>query len=335
MTRLQKGNTFDIIEQMLKTNERIAVLDDFKGFMLFFYIFVQVMMLPKTFATPEWFAHSRIGGKTLPFVSMSISDFGPALFYFVIGMAAGFAFRGRASRFGRRSACRHYIYRNLAVVGIAAVAQFAGNALSGSSYDWNALSSVGLVGVLLFPFLEKGTVFRLVSACILLAWYQIFRAELFGLLGGNEGGIAACAAYLALALLASVLSDLLKKDLMLFGWGVAAVGAAATAMSFLLKPVFREYNASYVVMSLFVISLIFYGFAVVNSFVKRNIPYVNAVGKNLLFFFVLTYASTFIARQLISAPLTLVGCILLSCIIFAVYCFVAGLLERKNIIIKL
>ena len=53
---------------MLKTHERIAVLDDFKGFMLFFYIFVQVMTLPKTFATPEWFAHSKIGGQALPFL---------------------------------------------------------------------------------------------------------------------------------------------------------------------------------------------------------------------------------------------------------------------------
>ena len=117
---------------MLKTHERIAVLDDFKGFMLFFYIFVQVMTLPKTFATPEWFAHSKIGGQALPFLSISISDFGPALFFFVIGMAAVCAFENRVKRDGLKAARRHYLYRNLAVVGIAAAAQFAGNALSGS-----------------------------------------------------------------------------------------------------------------------------------------------------------------------------------------------------------
>lgn len=114
---------------MLKTHERIAVLDDFKGFMLFFYIFVQVMTLPKTFATPEWFAHSKIGGQALPFLSISISDFGPALFFFVIGMAAVCAFENRVKRGGIKAARRHYLYRNLAVVGIAAAAQFAGNAL--------------------------------------------------------------------------------------------------------------------------------------------------------------------------------------------------------------
>ncbi len=208
---------------MLKTHERIAVLDDFKGFMLFFYIFVQVMTLPKTFATPEWFAHSKIGGQALPFLSISISDFGPALFFFVIGMAAVCAFENRVKRDGLKAARRHYLYRNLAVVGIAAAAQFAGNALSGSSYDWNALSSVGFVGVLMYPFLRKGTWFRLSSACVLLAWYQLFRSELFALLGGNEGGIAACFGYLGLTLLASVLSDLLKKELMLYGAGVQRV----------------------------------------------------------------------------------------------------------------
>ena len=102
---------------MLKTHERIAVLDDFKGFMLFFYIFVQVMTLPKTFATPEWFAHSKIGGQALPFLSISISDFGPALFFFVIGMAAVCAFENRVKRDGLKAARRHYLYRNLAVVG--------------------------------------------------------------------------------------------------------------------------------------------------------------------------------------------------------------------------
>lgn len=208
---------------MLKTHERIAVLDDFKGFMLFFYIFVQVMTLPKTFATPEWFAHSKIGGQALPFLSISISDFGPALFFFVIGMAAVCAFENRVKRDGLKAARRHYLYRNLAVVGIAAAAQFAGNALSGSSYDWNALSSVGFVGVLMYPFLRKGTWFRLSSACVLLAWYQLFRSELFALLGGNEGGIAACFGYLGLTLLASVLSDLLKKELMLYGAGVVCL----------------------------------------------------------------------------------------------------------------
>ena len=101
---------------MLKTHERIAVLDDFKGFMLFFYIFVQVMTLPKTFATPEWFAHSKIGGQALPFLSISISDFGPALFFFVIGMAAVCAFENRVKRDGLKAARRHYLYRNLAVV---------------------------------------------------------------------------------------------------------------------------------------------------------------------------------------------------------------------------
>ena len=320
---------------MLKTNERITVLDDFKGFMLVFYVFVQVMTLPKTFATPKWFAHSVIGGETLPFVSMSVSDFGPALFYFVIGMAAVYAYRRRVALFGKKEASRHYIYRNLTVVGIAAVAQFVGNALAGSTYDWNALSSVGLVGIMLFPFLDKGTTFRLISACVLLAWYQIFRVEIFGFLGGNEGGIAACIAYLCLTLLASVLSDLLKKDLMLYGCSVVVIGVVAIIMKFLLRPEFREYNASYVVMSLFVISLIFYGFAVANSIFKKNIPYVNSVGKSLLFFFVITYASTFVSRKLIKVPLTLAGCIVLSCIIFVIYCFVAGLLERKNIIIKL
>ena len=92
---------------MLKTHERIAVLDDFKGFMLFFYIFVQVMTLPKTFATPEWFAHSKIGGQALPFLSISISDFGPALFFFVIGMAAVCAFENRVKRGGIK-ACLLY-----------------------------------------------------------------------------------------------------------------------------------------------------------------------------------------------------------------------------------
>ena len=225
---------------MLKTHERIAVLDDFKGFMLFFYIFVQVMTLPKTFATPEWFAHSKIGGQALPFLSISISDFGPALFFFVIGMAAVCAFENRVKRDGLKAARRHYLYRNLAVVGIAAAAQFAGNALSGSSYDWNALSSVGFVGVLMYPFLRKGTWFRLSSACVLLAWYQLFRSELFALLGGNEGGIAACFGYLGLTLLASVLSDLLKKELMLYGAGVVCLGVAATVAHFVLPPVFRE-----------------------------------------------------------------------------------------------
>ena len=130
-------------------------------------------------------------------------------------------------------------------------------------------------------------------------------------------------------------SDLLKKELMLYGAGVVCLGVAATVARFVLPPVFREYNVSYVLMSLFVISLLFYGFAVVNSFVKKNIPYVNSVGKSLLFFFVLTYGSTFLSRQLIKAPLTLAGCILLSCIIFTFYCFIAGELERRNIVIKL
>ena len=151
----------------------------------------------------------------------------------------------------------------------------------------------------------------------------------------NGIAAAACFGYLGLTLLASVLSDLLKKELMLYGAGVVCLGVAATVARFVLPPVFREYNVSYVLMSLFVISLLFYGFAVVNSFVKKNIPYVNSVGKSLLFFFVLTYGSTFLSRQLIKAPLTLAGCILLSCIIFTVYCFIAGELERRNIVIKL
>jgi hypothetical protein len=105
---------------------------------------------------PWWLHHQRAG--------MSLNDTIAPLFVFVVGMGFRLSFARQVEAQGWWTAARRSVRRYLILTGIGLVIYFG--------WWWDALTDIGLAGLLALPVMHRSAVVRAGYACALLVVFQ-------------------------------------------------------------------------------------------------------------------------------------------------------------------
>jgi predicted acyltransferase len=134
---------------------RIQSLDQLRGYAVAGMILVN--FLGRYRSMPWFFRHDQEW--------MSYADTIAPLFLFVVGMGFRISFCRRIDRVGLWSARVQATKRYLTLVGIGIVVYWG--------WWWDALTDIGLAGIIALPFIEKSPRFRLGAAICYLVVYQL------------------------------------------------------------------------------------------------------------------------------------------------------------------
>ncbi|MDR0751475.1 MAG: heparan-alpha-glucosaminide N-acetyltransferase domain-containing protein [Christensenellaceae bacterium] len=324
-------------------NNRIALIDNIRGLLVLAFIFLHVYVDNTDFRGPEWLVHN---GKVadipiMNFANVSVMDFGPTSFFFVIGLTVFLSFSKRIERSGKKAAYSRYLLRNAVLFSACKIILFIkSNVTEGEFIDWDNISSIAFTGFLLmlfmFDFIRNKPYVRLVLGAIVLVLYHVLKEPL-QFLSGAKGGIYGCLGYLGIVLVSSFIVDLARESLLkhaIFSFILFII--AWLVNTNIGKPVFSEYNMPYMVMSIFALNSVYFIFSVIDKlFLKgREIPILAPLGKSLIFFLYLTFIIDAIFYY-IPEPLTRTQVFIVEAILIPIYLLIGYFLGKKRIIIKL
>jgi len=134
--------------------KRIVSMDQFRGYAILAMIFVN--FVGGFDITPWLLKHHRTG--------MSYNDTIAPIFVFVVGMGMRLSWLKRSARDGARLA-RHVAAKRYILLTIIGFVIYAG-------YLWDALTDIGIAGLLSLPFIDRGPAARTATALIFLTLYQ-------------------------------------------------------------------------------------------------------------------------------------------------------------------
>lgn len=310
---------------------RIALLDNVRGLIILIYIITQTAILYSSFL-PMWLRHDA-GASGIFNTNLGFMDLGPSLFYFIIGLTAVMAFNRRKERLGLRAAYTDFFYRNMTLIAFDAIVTFFINKYMYPA-DWNIIRSIGFTGLLMIPFINSGTKARAAAGLIIIVFYQCFHDRIFALMDGHEGGIAACFGFLTVVLFSSVLKDLYDKGLLYYLLGLIAVFIMGLISYAFVPIVYREFNSTYLLLTLSLYGAIFFLFALFDRYViSRPIPVISWMGQSLIMFFVIgAGAQLFITR--IYPPIDISNLIYAEIFMISLAALIATILRWKRIIVK-
>jgi len=135
-------------------SKRIVSIDQFRGFAILGMVFVNY--IARFDVTPWMLQHHREG--------MSINDTIAPIFIFVVGMGFRLSMLRRIAKDGlataRKTTGKRYAF--LAILGFAIY----------QGYLWDALSDIGVGGLLALMFMDKSPKIRIAVAALFLSVYQ-------------------------------------------------------------------------------------------------------------------------------------------------------------------
>jgi hypothetical protein len=322
----------------IKSGQRDGTIDNVRGIAILIYLLGQISQYYKAFF-PAWWGHNAGeggSGNGMWFFNIGFLDFGPALFYFLIGLTVIPSFRKSRMLIGRKAYGKLF-YRNFTIIGIGLLAVFITN-MHMWPEDWQHLASIGVTGLFTMPFLKLNTFWRGISSVVILILYQIFRVQLFDFLGGSQGtgsygGMAACIGFAGAVLLVSVLADLYRKKFIYYVFGVAVLWIAAIIAAHFIEIVYSEYSISYLFSTLAAFSTVFGILYLLNKLIKNKaVPILSTIGRNLIFFLLLAVVVSVVGDMFTA---TLPNLILFIIAGYAVFAAVAFIFEKKKITIKI
>ena len=277
--------------------ERLEAIDQYRGFAILLMVLADYLADVNT--VPAWLKHA-------PDVGYTVIDLIAPLFIFAIGLTYGLSFRRRLARDGAWATYQSFITRNLALIGLGFLLTLGGN-LTGiypSSVNWGLLQAIGAAGLIALPFIRLPAHWRWVAGFGLLAVYQLLldRYWLDAVMAAPHNGPWGALSWGAMLLLATALADL-YHDLAqrrAYPWASIAMLVSGLALSFLPSPLGvpiskHRASASYVLVSLGLSALTFYGFHLrLDSLRSRSpglglpkVPILSEWGRNPLLLYVL------------------------------------------------
>ncbi len=337
---------------MPRTTERIASLDQLRGYAIFGMILVNYL---GNFAfMPRFFEHQRD--------TFSYADTIAPLFLFVVGMGFRLSLMRRIQKVGVAEARFAALKRYLILFVVGAV-------FYGPDYEkdwWDAFTQIALAGVLALPFIDKKTPIRIGAACLYLALYMLlFHYTGYGewlrlhSMNGGPLGVLPAAFTLIFGTLAYDLlaSDETEKAVTWSAvWGVGLVAAAFAVWWFMPKEhgaYLTEYgqgwpwakrwsSAPFALLSTGLAFLVFLAFFWVCDVLDLRVPHLSVLGENPLVIYLLQYSllemnGTFLPDSVVES--TSVTSVILGFIGFALFygfCYAAAWrLHQDKTIIKL
>ena len=207
---------------------RDVAIDRFRGGLV-------VLMISGNYAAgvawvPGYLKHATGTGFT-------VADLVAPAFVFAIGLTYGPSFR-RHSRSGRVGAYRHFVNRNLALIGIGAILSLVSTTFVHAPRFWGVLQALGATGLFTLLFIGLGTAWRFAIGLALIGAHQLGldnSSEMFHqVVGSSLGGAYGVVSWSGLLLLSTAVADLARRGSGTFlltcaGTWIAAIAALPIA----------------------------------------------------------------------------------------------------------
>ncbi len=238
---------------------------------------------------PPYLKHAKDIGLTV------IDVIAPA-FIFAIGLTYGLSFRKRLIRDGLSRTAGHFLKRNFSIIGIGCILS-AGETLLGqnkSGFDWGVLQAIGTAGLITLPFLLMPDFAVWICGIIILIGYQFFLDSFFlsVVLRSPHGGLFGSIGWSSMMVFASALGRFFHRDekskykikYLMLSFLILAAGIFLSYFSPVSK---NRVSSSYILVSLGISALVFYGFYLLELVFKIKENILSSWGKNPLLLYVL------------------------------------------------
>jgi len=316
---------------------RLESIDQFRGFAI-------VTMVLANFTSgihtiPAWLHHAPDIGLTLP-------DLVAPFFIFAIGLTYGLSMQQRASRDGWVKTLEHSFCRFMAILGIGSLMITIGLAYLNdpTMINWGVLQSIGVAGLMTVLVIRLPTLWRLGVGAVVLGGYQVLldRYWVDVTIRSPHGGLQGALAWGAMLILSTVLADLfhdVARGCKVYPWASLAVLALGVGLAFLFPVSKHRVSSSYVIITLGVSALVFWGFHLLNEGLRVRVPLLSAWGQNPLLLYLLHYIGIGlfflpgVPALYTDAPLWVVGPEL--ALLLAALSWVAWRLQRSGYIFSL
>ena len=272
------------------TVHRLESIDQFRGFAI--VTMVLANFTSNIHTIPAWLHHAPDIGLTPP-------DLVAPFFIFAIGLTFTLSAQRRASRDGWVKTTEHFFRRFMAILGIGSLmSAVAGWALNDSCLiNWGTLQSIGVAGLMALLVVRLPTLWRWGVGTVLLGGYQVLldRYWVETTVRSTNGGIQGAIAWGAMLILATALADLFHdpaRGRKAYPWVSGLVLAVGVGLAFLTPVSKHRVSASYVVTTLGISALLFWGFYLLADRLRFRIPLLSAWGQNPLLLYLLHYAGT-------------------------------------------
>jgi len=271
----------------VETAERLEAIDQFRGFAIIMMALANY--LGGVHIVPWWLKHAED-------VGLTFIDLVAPFFIFAIGLTYRPSAERRIARSGWWRTVEHFSKRFLALLGLGALIS-AAEIWAGASprgIAWGVLQAIGVAGLVTLAVIRLSRGVRLVVGLALLGAYQVLldRHWLQVVLQSPHGGIQGSLAWSAMLILATVLADLfhdLPQGRKMYPYSAILTLLAGIALSVLVPVSKNRVSASYVLISLGVSGLLFWGFHLLAGRLHFTIPLLSAWGRNPLLLYFLHY----------------------------------------------
>lgn len=310
--------------------ERISWIDQYRGFAILSMILVNFIA---DYNVPQILQHSKHTGLTF-------ADIVAPLFMFIIGLMYRRSYLKRVLSDGKLKTMIHFInrYTLLIVIGLAINSIVEGSFV----FEWGVLQTIGLAGIIVLPFIGSSYFVRGSLTFLLLFTYQLFLLPSFKelILNMAHGGPIAAISWSGIILLASIAGDLIDfnktketiKRLMWLGLSVLVIGIIFSLLVLISK---EESNASYIIVTTGISTILLVVFIYINDILKFSIPTLTTLGKNALVVYIIHFFLIEIVHFALPETISLGLVIMGFAGAFAIIYLFALFLEKKKLVIKL
>jgi len=272
-------------DQVSDARQRLESIDEFRGFSILLMVLANYLAGPHV--VPAWLKHA-------PDIGFTVIDIIAPMFIAAIGLTFGASFRARLARDGRRRTIEHFLFRNLALIGIGALLTVLENVwgLTAAGSDWGVLQAIGFAGLIALLFIAVPARLRWLAGLLLLVAYQLQLNSfwLVSVLSSTHGGLEGALSWGAMLVMATALGDLfhdVSKGRRWFPAASAGVLVLGLLLAFIVPVSKNRVSASYVLIALGASDLIFWCFHVFDERFGRSIPILREWGRNSLLLYVM------------------------------------------------
>jgi predicted acyltransferase len=210
--------------------------------------------------------------------------------------------------------------------------------------NWGVLQSIGVAGLMTVLVIRLPTLWRLGVGAVVLGGYQVLldRYWVDVTIRSPHGGLQGALAWGAMLILSTVLADLfhdVARGCKVYPWASLAVLALGAGLAFLFPVSKHRVSSSYVIITLGVSALVFWGFHLLNEGLRVRVPLLSAWGQNPLLLYLLHYIGIGlfflpgVPALYTDAPLWMVGLEL--ALLLAALSWIAWRLQRSGYIFSL
>ncbi len=263
---------------------RIAPIDQFRGFAILLMVLADYFNNISTI--PAWLKHA-------PDIGYTVIDLVAPLFVFAIGLTYGMSFRRRFDRDGAWRTYNHFLSRNLALIGLGFLITLGGVLTNNypPTTNWGLLQALGAAGLITLPFIQVNARYRWIIGLVILVSYQLLLNQywLDQVINAVHNGPQGALSWGGMLIIATSLGDLYQqvdKRRLVFYLSLVLV-IFAVLLAFIVPLSKHRASASYVLLSLGLSGLIFYGFHFLDIRFSFKFPILTEWGKNPLLLYIL------------------------------------------------